>query len=158
MKLKIDWSRPVLLRKAAKNENLIYQIDLLRVAQQSGVYIFGRRFGSGFEALYVGKAENIRGRVKGHLKFNLQLMMHLQNAKNGRRILLVGTLLTGKGQRLAKCMTVAERALIRHFLSEGHDIANVSGTRIRRHEIASFGRYPKRYFPGTIYLEKSKGE
>ena len=29
---------------------------------------FGRRFGGGFEALYVGKAGDIRGRARGQLK------------------------------------------------------------------------------------------
>jgi hypothetical protein len=123
----------------------------------AGVYIFGRRWGSQFEALYVGKAGNIRGRVKGHLN-NLRLMQHLHNAKTGRRIVLAGRLVTKRGQKLPKSLVLAERALIRYFLSEGHDLVNRQGTRLRRHELASSGQHPKRFFPKLMYLEKAKGE
>lgn len=158
MNLRVEWTRPLLLNKAKKADNLIYRLDSAKVPEASGVYIFGRKFGEQFEALYVGKADNLRSRAKGHLRFNLQLMLHLLNAKSGKRILLVGKLVPGRGQRMEKCLRLAERALIRHFLSEGHDLANKNGVRIRRHEIDSSGNHPKRYFPRTIYLERSKGE
>jgi hypothetical protein len=156
MKLHVDWGKPVRLRDASK-DNMIYGVDLAKVSNGSGVYIFGRRWGPQFEALYVGKAGNIRGRVKGHLN-NLRLMQHLRNAKNGNRIVLAGRLLTRPGQRLPKCLVLAERALIRYFLAEGHDLVNKQGTRLRRHEVESSGRHPKRFFPATMYVERSKGE
>jgi excinuclease UvrABC nuclease subunit len=87
MKLQIQWAKPVTLRDAAR-ENLIYKADLDKLPDAPGVYVFGRRWGRDqFEALYVGKATRIRGRVKGHFN-NLRLMQHLHNAKNGRRVLL----------------------------------------------------------------------
>ena len=46
----------------------------IKVTAGAGVYIFGRRWGSQFEALYVGKASNIRSRAKGHLN-NLRLLL-----------------------------------------------------------------------------------
>lgn len=61
-------------------------------------------------------------------------------------------------QRLAKCMRFSERAMIRHFLSEGHDLVNKQGVRLRRHVVLSSGNYLKRFFPDTVYLEKAKGE
>jgi hypothetical protein len=154
MKLQIEWSRPVQLRDAS-SQNMIYALDSGKVLSAAGIYVFGRRFGRQFEALYVGKAEWIRGRVKGQLN-NLRLMQHLRNAKAGKRILLAGKLITKPGQRLTKCLALAERALIRYFLSEGHDLVNKQGTRLSRHELASTGRYPKRYFPRLMYLEKTK--
>ena len=66
MKLYVEWSRPIQLKDASK-ENVIYGIDLSKVNAGTGVYIFGRRWGSQFESLYVGKARNVRSRVKGHL-------------------------------------------------------------------------------------------
>jgi len=156
MKLYVDWGRPIQLKDASK-DNMIYGVDLGKVADMAGVYIFGRRWGSQFEALYVGKAGNIRGRVKGHLN-NLRLMQHLHNAKTGRRIVLAGRLVTKRGQKLPKSLVLAERALIRYFLSEGHDLVNRQGTRLRRHELASSGQHPKRFFPRLMYLEKAKGE
>lgn len=152
----LEWGRPVQLRDASK-DNMIYGLDLSKVSKMAGIYVFGRRWGSQFEALYVGKAGNVRGRIYSHLN-NLRLMQHLHNAKTGKRVLLAGRLITKPGQRLGKSLTLAERALIRHFLSEGHDLVNKQGIRLRRHELDSSGKYPKRFFPKTIYLERSKGE
>lgn len=156
MKLHIDWNRPIKLRDGTK-QNLIYVLDLLKLAKVSGIYIFGRRWGSGFEALYVGKANNIRARVKSQLN-NLRLMQHLKNAKTGRRMLLSGRIVTKPGQRLGKSLALIERALIRYFLSEGHDLVNKQGTRLRRHEVVSSGNHPKRFIPAIMYLEKAKRE
>ena len=156
MKLHVEWSRPIQLKDASK-DNMIYGLDPGRVTAGSGVYIFGRRWGSQFEALYVGKAGNIRSRVMGHLN-NLRLMQHLRNAKTGKRIVLAGRLVTKRGQRLTKCLALTERALIRYFLSEGHDLVNRQGTRLRRHELESSGQHPKRFFPKEMYLEKAKSE
>lgn len=154
MKLHIEWSRPLQLRDAS-HLNMIYDLDLVKVLSKAGVYVFGRRFGNQFEALYVGKAEQLRGRVKGQLN-NLRLMQHLHNAKAGKRIILAGVLITKPGQRLGKSLALAERALIRYFLSEGHDLVNKQGTRLRRHELESSGKHPKRYFPRLMYLEKAR--
>jgi hypothetical protein len=65
MNLHVEWGRPIQLKDAASG-NGIYGLDLGKVTDGAGVYIFGRRWGSQFEALYVGKAGNIRSRVKGH--------------------------------------------------------------------------------------------
>jgi hypothetical protein len=156
MKLQIEWGRLIRLRDAS-DENMIYSLDLDRVTDKSGIYIFGRHWGSQFEALYVGKAGKIRRRVKSHLN-NLRLMQHLRNAKNGERVVLAGRLMTRPGQRLAKSLALAERAMIRHFLSEGHDLVNKAGVRLRRHDLESSGKYPKRFFPRVVYLERAKGE
>ena len=154
MNLHLEWSRPIHLKDASK-DNMIHSVDLTKISTRSGVYIFGRRWGSQFEALYVGKAGRIRSRVKSHLN-NLRLMQHLRNAKTGKRIVLAGRLVTKPGQRLSKCMALTEKALIRYFLSEGHDLVNKQGTRLRRHELESSGQHPKRFFPKTMYLEKTK--
>jgi len=156
MKIHLDWARPIPLKDGAR-QNFIYTTDLDKLPSKGGVYIFGRRYGRGFEALYVGKATNLRRRVKGQLN-NLRLMQHLKSAKAGKRILLAGQLKPRPGQQSDKCLTLAERALIRHFLSENHDLVNRQGVRLRRHAISSSGRHPKRFFPAEISLERSKGE
>lgn len=156
MKLSVEWTRPIPLKDATR-QNLIYSVELDRLPSVSGVYVFGRRWGSQFEALYVGKANGIRGRVKGQLN-NLRLMQHLKNAKTGRRIVLAGSLVTKPGQQLDRCLPLVERALIRYFLSEGHDLVNKQGTRLRRHELTSSGRHPKKFFPKLMYVERTKGE
>lgn len=59
MSLHIEWERPIYL-ESASNEKMIYGLDLEKVTDDGGVYIFGRRWSSKFEALYIGKANNIR--------------------------------------------------------------------------------------------------
>lgn len=154
MELRVEWTRSIPLKD---DKDLIYRVSLDRLPTTAGVYVFGRRWGKQFEALYVGKANVIRGRVKGQLN-NLRLMQHLKNAKAGKRILLVGRFVTKPGQRIEKCLPLVERALIRYFLSEGHDLVNKQGTRLRRHEISSSGKYPKRFFPSLMYVERGKGQ
>ena len=155
MQVQIEWNRPVPL-KDERSQSLIYCLDLNRLPDAAGIYILGRRFGKRFEALYVGKAKSVRRRVKIQLN-NLRLTQHLRNAKLGKRILLAGKIVLKPGQRAEKGLLLAERALIRYFLSEGHDLVNMLGTRLRRHEVISSGKHPKRFIPGLIYLEKAKG-
>jgi hypothetical protein len=111
MKLKMEWTRQISLRSAAQS-NLIYSVDEDKFPTASGVYVFGRRHGGGFEALYVGKANDIRGRLRGQFK-NLPLMMHVKKVKTGKRILLVGCFHAKPGQKLARCLPIVERALLR---------------------------------------------
>jgi len=152
MILSLEWTRAILLKDATR-ENLIYSLPFEKVPNASGIYVFGRRYGPNFEALYVGKANKMRGRVKGQFN-NLRLMQHLKNAKAGKRVLLAAKFNARPGQKTASCITLIERALIRYFLSEGHDLVNKQGVRLRRHEIVSSGKHPKRYFPSPIFLEK----
>jgi hypothetical protein len=156
MKTAVDWGSPLKL-KDGKRDNLIYIVSLDKITKKPGVYVFGRRFGNTFEALYVGKANRIRNRIRSQLD-HVRLMQHLKNAKSGRRVVLAGVVLPRPGQRLTKVLQLAERALIRHFLAEGHDLVNKQGTRIRRHELTSTGKQPKRFIPRTTFLERSKGE
>jgi hypothetical protein len=148
----LEWSRIIRLRDASK-QNMIYAVALDKVPSVRGIYIFGRRFGGSFEALYVGQAKNIRGRVKSQLN-NVRLMQSLKNAKAGRRILLTGRLKGQRGRSRVKALDLVERAFIRHFLSEGAELVNRQGVKIKRHEVISSGRHPKRYFPNLIYLER----
>jgi hypothetical protein len=154
MKLRLEWARPIPLTDASR-ENLIYSVDRSKLPDAPGIYVFGRRFGNNFESLYVGKATSIRARVHGQFK-NLPLMMHLKNAKIGRRVILIGRYIPEPGHGAPKCIAIAERTLIRFFLSEGHDLVNKQGTRLRRHEIRSTGS--ARIIPKLMFLDKAKGE
>jgi hypothetical protein len=153
MILYVNWNKPIQLRSSGKGA-VGYSVDLDKVPDSAGVYIFGRQFGNNFEALYVGKASRIRSRIRTHFN-NLRLMEHLRDAKTGRRVLLAGVLDARQGQKIPTCLPIIERALIRHFLSEGHDLVNKQGTHIKHHEILSDGKHPKKYFPRTIYTEKN---
>jgi hypothetical protein len=157
MKLYLEWGRPLPLRDGSK-QNLIYLPDQERLPRGAGVYVFGRRRRNGeFEALYVGKANDVRGRVWSQRK-NLPLMMHLKNARYGERVVRTGVFKPRPRQTADKCLPLIERALIRYFLSEGHDLVNKQGTRLRRHEIASDGRHPNRFIPKLMFVDRTKGE
>jgi hypothetical protein len=157
MKLYLEWGRPIPLQDGSE-ENLIYLPDPDKLPRSAGVYVFGRRRRNGdFEALYVGKASDICGRVWSH-RNNLPLMMHLRNAKYGKRVVRAGIFKPRPGQKVAKSLRLIERALIRYFLSEGHDLVNKQGTRLRRHEIASDGRHPNLFIPKLMFVDRAKGE
>lgn len=156
MKISIEWSKPIPLRSGAR-EGMAYAVNLDDIPQIAGIYVFARQWGRSYEALYVGKSTNVRSRIRGHLN-NLRLMRHLESASAGRRVLLVGRALPRPGQKLEKVLRTLERAMIRYFLSEGHDLVNQKGVRIRRHEIASNGPMPRAFIPSIMFLERGKGE
>ena len=127
MKLHIEWTKPVVLKDASR-EKLIYKADLEKLPSSPGIYMFGRRWGRGqFEALYGGKANKIKGRVKGHFN-NLRLMQHLKSTKNGKRIILAGKIVTKPGQQLGKCLMLIERGFIRFFLSSSLSVLQSSAS------------------------------
>ncbi len=152
MKLVVDWSRPVMMKLSLPGD-LVYRVDLSRLPDDAGIYVFGRRWGNSFEALYVGKALNIRKRVHGQLN-NLRLMQHVRKAKWGRRVILAAVLLPRPGQKIERCLPILERTLIRYFLSEGHDLVNIPGTLLRQHEVDSIHR-PKHSVPARMYLDRA---
>jgi len=159
MKLHLEWARPIPLKDGSR-EGLIYTVDLNKLPAVAGIYVFGRQRKDqtrNIEALYVGQATRIRSRVKSQLN-NVRLMKHLQKARQGQRKILAARFVARPGQQPSKSLAIIERALIRHFLSEGHDLVNKQGTRLRQHEIASDGKHPKRFIPKLMFLERGRGE
>ena len=156
MKISIDWQRPIQLQSGHR-EGLIYKVDLDLLERTPGVYIFARRWSRSFEALYVGQSRNIRSRVKSQVD-RVKLMRHLEQAKSGKRVVIVGYPNFKGGQQVPKVLNVTERSLIRHFIAEGHDLVNQQGVRIREHEITSAGRLPKAFVPAVMYLERKLGK
>lgn len=152
MDIELDWCEPIPVR-ATKGTAIDYWINLDLVPTSPGIYIFGRRWGANFEALYVGQAERLRGRIRSHLN-NARLLRHLGQARNGRRVVLAGVLIGKPGQTTSKCLNIAERALIRHFLSVGHDLINKQGTRLHRDRITSLGRHTKAFWPQEVLVEQ----
>lgn len=149
MDLHVVWHKPITLRKPRRDVKLIYTVDLERVPEAPGVYIFGRQFGRKFSPLYIGKATNLRKRVKQQLNA-VSLMRGIEEADIGRRSVLVGEFEGKQGQRPDRCVGLIEGALIRHFLSEGHDLLNIIGKKINtKHTLKS--RHVVGWFvPGRI--------
>jgi len=154
MEIEIQWNKPIPFKKVNKGAS-IYDIDLEKVPDKKGIYVLARRYNRTYYALYVGEStvRTIRGRIRKHLN-NLKLMRHLESAKSGERVLITGIPFPKGGQNSIKIIKIMEQAFIRHFMSEGHDLVNSKGTRIRYHEINSKGRIPKKFIPSSIYLER----
>lgn len=152
MRLTIQWISSQPLTDGSGN-GLFYATRLDKLPKECGIYIFGRRWGKKkFEALYVGRTTNIRGRVMKQLN-DVRLMQHVKSAAAGKRVLMAGTFATRSDLKKKKCLPLLERAFIRYFVLEGHDLVNKQGTRIRRHEVQSTGAFPKSFFPNRIGLE-----
>ncbi|MBU6419246.1 MAG: hypothetical protein KGQ79_05895 [Proteobacteria bacterium] len=153
MDMTVQWSAPIPLYK---DKEVIYWCDLEKIPETPGVYIFGRVHGESFEAFYVGKGIKLKRRIEQHFINNVYLMKKLENAQNGTRVVMVGEFIAASGQQAAKCIGIIERALIRHFMSDGHDLVNVQGTALKHHSVNSTGAGKK--LPRTILLEKPSGQ
>jgi len=153
MKLCVNWQKYLRLRDGTK-EGLIYSLTIERLPESSGIYIFARTHGKSFEALYVGKATNIRMRIRQQLESNVRLMKHLKSAHTGKRIILIGVVETKQAQQLHKVLKIIERAFIKRYLAEGHDLVNRQGTRLRRHKIINERDCYRKYIPSEMYIEK----
>lgn len=77
-------------------------------------------------------------------------MKGIRNAGNAKRVLIIGEFKAGRGQQQSTCLRILERAFIKQALSEGHDLLNIQGTKMKYHRICSKGN---RVFPRTINVE-----
>lgn len=129
-----------------------YWLDIGKLSNGPGLYVFARSYGKSFEPLYIGKAASLQRRVKGQLN-NLKLMKGIRNAPNGKRYLLVAQLLPSPGVPLDTVLKTTERALIENALTDGHPILNIQGTKWKAHSITSTGNKRGRGpFAKTIFL------
>jgi hypothetical protein len=152
MEVEIHWSQPISLRSLSPKD-----IDRVRelLTSEPGVYAFARRWGGGFEVLYVGQARKMSVRVTQQLN-NHKLIEHIRNSKTGARVILTGYLTYQGYTNIKKHLDIAERAYIRYCISEGHSLHNKLGTRLRTDDVMSEGGSTKSAFPAKIRIE-SKG-
>jgi hypothetical protein len=150
MEFNLQWGSALPLAKSGDD---FYGVDWEQIPKSPGVYVFFRAFGTSSEALYVGKAENLRSRIKGQFNSH-KLMKGIENASIGYRYVVFGEFKQKPGQRTRLLQTI-ERALIRHYLAKGDGLLNVQGTRVRKHSLAST-RHTKilhRLIPKDLYFE-----
>ncbi len=152
MELRLKWHKPLPLTDDSEN-NGVYAVDLDCITSTPGVYIFVRVHGEKTECLYVGKATNLRSRVKTQLN-NSKLMQGVKNAAGGKRELVFGEFVAKSGQQKEKSLLAMERTLIRHYLSKGNQLLNIKGTRIVKNSVSSERPALKHFIPRMIYYEK----
>jgi hypothetical protein len=108
-----------------------------------------RKFGNSLRPLYVGKAQNLKTRIGQQLN-SLNLMKGIQNSAIGNRFLVVGEFIPKPGQTTETCITLVEKALISHFLSEGNNLLNVAGTKIPTSHSVTSKKVTRNFIPHTI--------
>lgn len=133
MDFNLDWGTPLPLRKS--KGNTIYALDLEKIPKTPGVYIFLRVHGNSTNVLYVGKADNLKGRIKQQLNA-VRLMKGIENAPSGARSIVYAEFRPKQGQR-THCLRLIERGLIRYYLAQGNELLNIQGSRIRKHSLTS---------------------
>lgn len=147
----IRWQEPQKLGSGAK-QNLIFALaDLEDLPEHPGVYVFGRiQSRSHFIPVYIGKAENLRRRIKSQLN-NARLMIGLRNEPGRGRLLAIGEYDGRPGPRANRAIQVAERVLIEHALAMGHTLLNHQGTRRPHHSISFSGsRKAREWLPPVL--------
>jgi hypothetical protein len=154
MDLEVIWREPVELQDGS-SRNLIYACDNLEwIPDGAGVYVFGREFGENVEPIYIGKAGNLRQRVRQHIETNVRLMKSIESAKSGRRVVLIGEWIGTPGQQAAR-VPILESALIKYALAEGYELVNVHGTKTPVHEVEMVGnRAGTRLFSRHMKIEQ----
>ena len=134
------------------SETGMYGTDIELVPEAPGVYIFFRQFGNSPEALYVGKAMNLRSRIKQQLNAH-RLMKGIEAAAMGARYIAIGELRRKPGQQIEPCLRVVEHGLIRHYLALGAGLLNIQGSQIRKHSLTSERTTARKLIPKVIFFE-----
>ena len=121
MNVELDWYEPIELGSSSTLKENVKNFDLSLLPEISGVYIFYREYGDYQEALYVGKSENIRTRMKAHFN-SIKLIDGLVDTPKGQKKLIFAEVKTRSD--LAKALAQAEKGLINQLDDEKHPLLN----------------------------------
>ena len=121
MNVELDWYEPIELGSSSTLKENVKNFDLSLLPEISGVYIFYREYGNYQEALYVGKSENIRTRMKAHFN-SIKLIDGLVDTPKGQKKLIFAEVKTRSD--LAKALAQAEKGLINQLDDEKHPLLN----------------------------------
>lgn len=151
MELKLTWYKPIQLKKGIRDDG-IYHIDFDDLPETAGIYVFFRQHGESQEAIYVGKANNLKSRLKQQFN-NLRLMKGIENSATGGKYLVFAEFKPGRGQQTEKSIVTIERNFIRQFLLENHNLINIQGVQMSKSSIISERQELKSFIPRAIYFE-----
>lgn len=152
MNICVRWQEPIELSDGS-NDGLIYWCgDFEMIPASPGIYVFARQFGETVSPLYVGQALNMRSRVKQQFN-NLKLMRGIENAQIGRRLLLLGTVMTKRGQKIDRVLDVIESGMIEYFVTCGYELINRQGTKLAYDAVAFEGNLlSRRLCPSKLHV------
>lgn len=121
MKIELNWLEPIELGSSSTLRENIKNLDLKCIPDIAGVYIFYREYGEKQYALYVGKSENIRSRMKTHFN-SLKLIEGLEDTPQGKKKLIFAEVKTRSD--LVRALNQAEKGLINHYDNQEHPLLN----------------------------------
>lgn len=121
MKIELNWLEPIELGSSSTLRENIKNLDLKCIPDIAGVYIFYREYAGKQYALYVGKSENIRTRMKSHFN-SLSLIEGLENTPQGAKKLIFAEVKTRSD--LGRALNQAEKGLIQHYIENDHPLLN----------------------------------
>jgi hypothetical protein len=166
MKIELEWKGPIRL-KPVDSGGYEFEAIEAELPTDAGIYVFARKFGENYSPIYIGKARNVRSRLKTQFQ-SLPLMVKVKNwnptdaknpalALNGARVLFIANLVNPKtSSKIENALKVSERSLIEHALVEGHKIVNVQMTKTKYDEITSDGSAGARGFAPRSMLVKAQ--
>lgn len=156
LNIEAKWSNPIKLTNGQSGIGYACP-DLETIPESPGVYVFGRRHGNSITPLYIGKALNLRQRVKQQFD-SVNLMSRLQDGGTGTRFLIYCVPLPKRAQSPARVIKVLEDALIAHTLGEGHELRQKQGTLRPNHTISLSGNRTSEPIAGRlIRLRANRG-
>lgn len=121
MNVELDWHEPIELGSSSALKDNLKNFDFSFIPEISGVYIFYREHGEYQEALYVGKSENIRTRMKAHFN-SLKLVDGLADTPKGQKKLIFAEVKSRSS--LVKALAQAEKGLINKLDKQKHPLLN----------------------------------
>jgi hypothetical protein len=157
MKIEIHWQRKLKM-VPMRSDEVEYDFELDPIPDLPGVYIFLRKHGRVPSPLYVGKTTSLRRRMAQYRNLQgdhaVQIMEAVRHAENGARWLVFGVFKTKRGQQEDRLLEIVERALIAHYLAQGHVLINTQGTRIPTNEITNIRNDLQKLIPMQLQVEQ----
>lgn len=156
MQIKLEWLPAHTLGTKRTVVGQIDNFDLEAIPSRAGVYVFARKFGRALEPIYIGKALNLRTRLKSQFNSH-KLMRSLADGKSGDRVLMVVVLKGARGLRTADALRTAERAHIEHALTSGNALMNIQLTRGPLDSIERIGKATRNNpFPKVMLVKPTR--
>ncbi|MCE1225207.1 MAG: GIY-YIG nuclease family protein [Geobacteraceae bacterium] len=152
MEIEAKWSNQVDIEINRDGE---CSINLDLIPSDAGVYVFARKYANKTIPIYIGKALNLKSRIKTHLN-SIKLIKGLKEQPSGNRIIIYCQIILKRGQNIDSAIKIIEKALILHAQSDGHELINDKGTKLPADKIIFRGnRTSESFAPREMFIKKA---
>jgi hypothetical protein len=140
MDITIEWQKPIQLTRYGKI--ILDERELPpKIPPKPGVYFFSRKHGTEYIPFYIGETQNIRSRLKSHLRSRAiadvlrGISAQDYRIKQGTRYFHYGLYRGRPGSDKKTCMSIVQRHMIRQAVEEEIPMLNKNLTKIKSHSI-----------------------